>query len=225
MQQQYSLVPVVSVRAPEPPPACGASISRERRDELEGWIVARALRSAEGSPWNDVNLVRNMFYLWETGLSTSRMGRELHKSKNAIVSMIHRLLTAGCPLTVRPSPILRNGPERRQRPTRASRQELARQIVTQIPPVVPASSVAPVPTPALISIRADDLRAMSVMQQPCRHHKSIECCFPIGEPFQRSFRFCGEPSVPGRPYCEDHCAIAYVRTEDLREQDLHEEAA
>lgn len=37
------------------------------------------------------------------------------------------------------------------------------------------------------------------------------CCWPEGEPGEEGFRFCGEPSVPGKPYCATHCERAYVK--------------
>ena len=43
------------------------------------------------------------------------------------------------------------------------------------------------------------------------------CCWPIGEPGTRSFRFCDEASVGGKPYCEEHAARAYVKARDRRE--------
>jgi GcrA cell cycle regulator len=36
------------------------------------------------------------------------------------------------------------------------------------------------------------------------------CCFPLGTPGKRDFRFCDEPTVPGKPYCGTHAAVAYV---------------
>jgi GcrA cell cycle regulator len=42
------------------------------------------------------------------------------------------------------------------------------------------------------------------------------CCWPIGEPGTREFRFCGSEADPGRPYCAEHSAIAYVRARDRR---------
>lgn len=36
------------------------------------------------------------------------------------------------------------------------------------------------------------------------------CCFPIGEPGSKAFRFCEEPTEPGRSYCLQHCLRAYV---------------
>ena len=37
------------------------------------------------------------------------------------------------------------------------------------------------------------------------------CSWPSGEPGDPSFSFCGHPAVEGKPYCEEHCARAYVR--------------
>lgn len=36
------------------------------------------------------------------------------------------------------------------------------------------------------------------------------CSWPQGEPGTDEFRFCGEPALPGKPYCASHCALAYV---------------
>jgi GcrA cell cycle regulator len=38
-----------------------------------------------------------------------------------------------------------------------------------------------------------------------------ECCWPIGHPRSREFRFCGDPAEPKRPYCAVHVRIGYVR--------------
>jgi len=36
------------------------------------------------------------------------------------------------------------------------------------------------------------------------------CRWPIGDPREPGFHFCGAPSMPGKPYCQEHAAIAYV---------------
>lgn len=36
------------------------------------------------------------------------------------------------------------------------------------------------------------------------------CSWPIGEPGKPDFHFCGRQAVPGKPYCAEHCAMAYV---------------
>jgi len=36
------------------------------------------------------------------------------------------------------------------------------------------------------------------------------CLWPIGDPGEVDFHFCGGTTVPGRPYCPEHCARAYL---------------
>ncbi len=43
------------------------------------------------------------------------------------------------------------------------------------------------------------------------------CCWPIGEPGTASFRFCDVPNEAGKPYCLDHCAIAYRKIRDRQD--------
>jgi GcrA cell cycle regulator len=50
-----------------------------------------------------------------------------------------------------------------------------------------------------------------------KYGRVIECRWPIGEPGKTGFRSCDVPSAPGRPYCEAHVKIAYVRVRDRRE--------
>jgi GcrA cell cycle regulator len=37
------------------------------------------------------------------------------------------------------------------------------------------------------------------------------CSWPEGHPGEKSFRFCGERPLAGKPYCAEHAAMAYVR--------------
>ena len=39
---------------------------------------------------------------------------------------------------------------------------------------------------------------------------SRTCRWPIGDPKHDNFHFCGALVVPGKPYCAEHCAAAYV---------------
>jgi GcrA cell cycle regulator len=38
--------------------------------------------------------------------------------------------------------------------------------------------------------------------------ESHDCRWPIGEPRHPDFHFCGEPQLPGHPYCERHWRMA-----------------
>ncbi len=44
------------------------------------------------------------------------------------------------------------------------------------------------------------------------------CHWPIGDPTDADFHFCGEPTVTGKPYCQEHCKIAYTSLKELASQ-------
>ena len=37
------------------------------------------------------------------------------------------------------------------------------------------------------------------------------CKWPIGHPGDKDFYFCGKEVIPGKPYCGEHCLVAYRR--------------
>ena len=41
------------------------------------------------------------------------------------------------------------------------------------------------------------------------HVGSKTCSWPMGDPKQPGFHFCGEPAEAGKPYCAHHCHVAY----------------
>jgi len=40
-----------------------------------------------------------------------------------------------------------------------------------------------------------------------------QCHWPIGHPREPGFHFCGAPAEPEKPYCAEHCAVAYRRSD------------
>lgn len=38
------------------------------------------------------------------------------------------------------------------------------------------------------------------------------CKWPHGDPGKKGFHFCGKPRKDGKPYCPEHCAMAYATT-------------
>ena len=158
--------------------------------------------------WNEEAISR-LRALWAEGHSTAEIGRRMNVSKNAVVGKAHRLNLAS-----RPSPIRRDGDKtpRRRQPRRASGSTL------------PVLAAALAPMPALELPRVADrpfteraapvLRAVPASRPGAR---VTPCCWPIGEPGTRSFRFCDEDSIGGKPYCTEHSALAYVKVRDRRE--------
>lgn len=47
-------------------------------------------------------------------------------------------------------------------------------------------------------------------------HTFTTCQWPFGDPQEKSFYFCGLKPVYGKPYCEEHCKIAYVDEKDIK---------
>ncbi|MBH68952.1 MAG: global cell cycle regulator GcrA-like protein [Rhodospirillaceae bacterium] len=37
-----------------------------------------------------------------------------------------------------------------------------------------------------------------------------KCSWPLGDPRSSDFKFCGDPIEDGRPYCSEHCKLAYT---------------
>ncbi len=175
--------------------------------------------------WDD-ETIRHLRDLWAQGLSTAEIGRRLSVSKNAIVGKAHRL-----DLDARPSPIRREPikppPDRSVLYPRmagptlpplasASPPPVAHPVSNiqplRSPPVEAPRPVMPMPPPAIPAPRP-------VMQSaPIQTRRSApSCCWPIGEPGTKTFRFCDDAAVPGKPYCDEHAKLAYVRIRDRKE--------
>ncbi len=183
--------------------------------------------------WTE-EIIARLRTLWDEGHSTAEIGRRLGVSKNAVVGKAHRLA-----LPPRPSPIRRDIGD-------TSRQVNPRRITGSTLPPLPAYAVAASPpapmqeAPALAAVAParQVVRASAAMApapvaaqlaSPLPLHRPIlvssprartmsACCWPIGEPGTRSFRFCDADSLTNKPYCREHAQLAYVRVRDRREE-------
>ncbi len=45
---------------------------------------------------------------------------------------------------------------------------------------------------------------------PLMDFKGPVCHWPIGHPREPDFHFCGNVAMPGKPYCAEHAARAYI---------------
>jgi GcrA cell cycle regulator len=87
-------------------------------------------------------------------------------------------------LSSRPSPIHRS-PTGTPKPKR-----------TRLPRPMVQSKAAPAPAPV---VRAVPLQL-----------GNQSCLWPIGDPGDANFHFCGSAAVVAKPYCPEHCARAYI---------------
>lgn len=174
--------------------------------------------------WNE-ETIRQLRDLWAEGHSTAEIGRRLGVSKNAIVGKAHRL-----DLEARPSPIRRDGVK-----SDSDRPSYTRAAGPTLPPLAsmrsaepPVANVAPLRRPVVASpVKAPQPAPAPLMLQPAprpvlsasTRRPAPSCCWPIGEPGTKSFRFCDDASLPGKPYCEQHARVAYVRVTKDRKED------
>lgn len=171
-------------------------------------------RSDEIWPEEKISELRR---LWAEGHSTAEIGRRLLSTKNAIVGKAHRL-----ELDARPSPIRWGGAPKVVAPVAPKRTLPALGSLFQAVVVVPREIAAPLPPMPAVRL---PVPAKPVIAAPARAEapqplrRSTECCWPIGEPRTKAFRFCGGAAVLGKPYCEGHCRDGYTKVRDRdREQ-------
>ena len=195
--------------------------------------------------WTDA-VILDLRALWDEGLSTAEIGRRLGVTKNAVVGKAHRLVLPARPSPIRRGIVSVVAPRRATGPTLPSMElaeaplpaseqladhavvaavqtadEAAAQVQVPALPVVgtvqPARTAATLPeTPSVRGLRSVAVPALRSMASP-RRVRVVACCWPIGEPGTRSFRFCDAESLAGKPYCESHAQLAYVKVRDRRD--------
>jgi GcrA cell cycle regulator len=135
--------------------------------------------------WND-DQVEQLKTMWAGGQSCSQIARQIAgATRSAVLGKVHRL----------------------QLPERASRQGQRNDLPA--PPVKTSKPKPPVPVqrptmslePPLVLENGAFVTLETVTDRTCR--------WPIGEPQDREFHFCGNAPKTGKPYCEAHCKIVY----------------
>ncbi len=160
--------------------------------------------------------IERMRALWDAGGTLNSIARELGVTRNVVAGIARRQGFAS-----RPSPIKRCAPVQAE-PAKAKRKPTLpplRSLDQWTPPpaprvfysedVTPFGDIAPPPgrlTPSAVDPNAARLAGVQFRPLP-----TSECCWPIGNPGTKKFRFCCAPSRPGKPYCAKHYDIAYVR--------------
>lgn len=149
--------------------------------------------------WTDerVTMLRD---LWAKGLSASQIAVQLGGvTRNAVIGKAHRL-----GLESRPSPIRGNGTGSRRRNRAIDRALEAKALRgTMADEEIGGEKIVP----------DGGKRAPEAPIRPLarRGGDVSDCLWPIGDPNDSDFSFCAANTVPGRPYCSEHCAMAYIR--------------
>jgi len=140
-------------------------------------------------PWDDNN-VSKLRELWDQGLPTAQIGKLLGFTKNAVVGKAHRI-----GLERRPSPIRRTAVKPDRKKARS--------------PIIPKLN---------FEITKEKTKEIPIVEQSfqliIKNHftKNVKrgCEWPEGHPDETDFKFCGKERFEGKPYCINHCAVAYV---------------
>jgi GcrA cell cycle regulator len=161
--------------------------------------------------WTDerVELLKK---LWAEGLSASTIAVELGGiTRNAVIGKVHRLGLSG-----RAKSPAASGP-RPRKPRSASPATFR----TARPAVHGNAALALQPATAYeleVQSEPEPVENVVPIGQRCTILELTEdkCHWPIGDPGQNDFFFCGGKSVVGLPYCGYHARVAYQPVTDRR---------
>jgi len=165
------------------------------------------------------------------GLSTAEIGKKIGMSKNAVVGKLNRLgwnaksqeIPAKKPAkkpAVKPiakpvkKPVAKN--QKFVTPVKAG---AVKKPVAPVKPVKKSATkpIAPVkaPAPAPKALPKSNSKTLAMHQRIIQHSlelsslKPDQCRWPIGDPDSEKFHFCGASVFVGKPYCYEHCKMAY----------------
>ena len=142
-------------------------------------------------------MIDQLKQMWKKGFTTNEIAKELGVSKNSIIGKVHRLN-----LTARPSPI--------------KKKEKAPASDTSTKPAVRTAEIketkeAKDSKPQKITISPIEVTAHKNTCLKLGELDGHTCRWPIGDPKDDNFCFCGKKVRAGQTYCDEHAAIAYVK--------------
>ena len=137
--------------------------------------------------WNQQK-VDDLKKLWNEGVATSRIGEQLGFTKNAVIGKAFRL-----------------GLERRQNSRKKNSHSQSVSSVTMY---------RETSTPGHSQIAQK--KEVTRRREKFSFKKSIvgtgsfkSCQWPIGDPLEEGFHYCGGQNIPTKPYCIEHYKKAY----------------
>ena len=145
--------------------------------------------------------VETLKKLWADGLSASQIAKQLGGvTRNAVIGKVHRLGLSGRATPSRPSrrPAAKPAP-RQAKPAAKTKSSQPAQARTAAPA---AKSPAAAPQEAARLPNGEYATVLTLREGMCK--------WPIGDPADPEFRFCGRRAEPGKAYCSAHAAMAYT---------------
>jgi GcrA cell cycle regulator len=152
---------------------------------------------------------------WLEGWSASRIAGELAHgfTRNGVIGKVYRLGLSGRAKAL-PGNVPASSPHQKE-PRRAARQH------ANSPQVVGNTALALHPFVIEVAAPQTVRDVVIPISEPVTILELREsmCRWPIGDPAQSEFRFCGAKKLPGQgPYCACHAGIAYQVQHDRRRE-------
>jgi GcrA cell cycle regulator len=145
--------------------------------------------------------------LWAEGHSASQIAKRLGSvTRNAVIGKVHRLGLSGRATPSRP--VKRPPRLARPKPQVMPRQAPARAGVSQAALREPVTALA-APLPAIPEARIEPQLLPNGDMVTVLTVKDSMCKWPLGDPADANFGFCGRASCDGSPYCVDHARVAF----------------
>ncbi len=161
--------------------------------------------------WTD-EMVEDLKKMWKEGMTTGEIGKKLGVSKNSIVGKVHRLGLSG-----RPSPIKKKDEAASPSQAAAKEKKAAPAKKTASEKKVENQAAAK-PAKAVHAPEKENKKKEAEQETYKRPEKvtvadldNHTCRWPIGDPKDENFHFCGKRVKLGQTYCEEHSAVAYVK--------------
>ncbi|MCG8558629.1 MAG: GcrA cell cycle regulator [Hyphomicrobiales bacterium] len=163
--------------------------------------------------WTDER-VEILKKLWAEGLSASQIANRLGGvTRNAVIGKVHRLGLSGRATTSRAKA---PRPRRRMHPKTGGSQGAVRLHTHGAVALKPIFEEEPDAEPELIPATVEELVIPMAERATILTLKENMCRWPIGDPGDSDFHFCGRPSPVGMPYCEHHACVAYQPVQSRR---------
>jgi GcrA cell cycle regulator len=172
--------------------------------------------------WTDER-VETLKSMWSEGKSASQIAKELGGvTRNAVIGKVHRLglsnrVGGEADDPAAPTEPVADDVREPAAETPPPAAAPSRPVAKDPPPAVRPKPVPGQPTPPQATaseISAEALANLAEIAKKARRLTLMQltertCKWPVGDPATDDFWFCGLPTVPGKPYCETHVAVAF----------------
>jgi GcrA cell cycle regulator len=160
--------------------------------------------------------------MWQAGKSASEIAEKLGGvTRNAVIGKAHRLGLSGRPSPIKkivkkttsalppkkavPSAPLPKASSAQKTSVPTKQMAPAPKIMPKLPANAPGKPAEIVPLAALANMTSrKDGKLVSILELT----EKI-CRWPVGDPKEPGFGYCGAEAYPNHPYCAEHVAIAF----------------